>query len=56
MKLIQDIFCILYTYYLVALSIYKEYRHGKNLQMRLWSVPLWTAVITSMATRACVPN
>ena len=56
MQLIQDIFCILYTYYLVALPIYKEHRHGKKPQMRLWSVPLWTAVITSMATRACVPN
>ena len=37
---------VLNTYYLVALLIYKEHRHGKNLQVRLWSVPLWSAIIT----------
>ena len=47
---------VLNTYYLVALLIYKEHRHGKNLQVRLWSVPLWSAIITSIATRACVPK
>jgi hypothetical protein len=35
---------------------YKEHRHGKNLQVRLWSVPLWSAITTSIATRACVPK